>query len=1096
MGSRSERARLATPQDIAFLRLAISHAITDKPTAERCLQLVDEGLRRGEALTAPHVAMNLGIVTRETAERLWELARASLAQAPNLGETTQRFQKPIAAPPPGTWLSRPPTAAPQTPPTAAPRPSSVSSRPPMGVSEPPPPTVRPPTGAFEARPPLPSPGSRPPLGAYESPPGARPPTGAFDARAVSPPSGAGPATPATATPRATGRYPTAPSASPASSDLAPSAPPPTGRYPASPERLGSATGRFPPQALPPLATARFSSTATTAGEEVDVEAKLNSEGYELILKLGRGPSGTTYDLRRRGDPKLLAGKVLSRKFAKHPPLYEQILGELKRAQGFDHPSVVSLREIVSVAGRDLLVFDKAEGETLAARLKSKGPLTTLHATEVVIDLAKCLVQAHARGIFHGDIRPAKLFIDSRGRVRLADFGLSQASCLSAGYGQFGLAFGTPEYLAPEAVQEKLPRPNARTDVYALGVLYYELACGVAPFRGANGKETLRAHLERTLPPPPEDVKVSTAMAGVILRMTAKDPEKRFADMASALRAVEDYKQARARGLTSDPDGDAGAAVPLDADRPISAAEWGKQSEDAAERSSEWKPEKIEAPDRVGPEEWTPDQSMEGGPVARWKTDDDEDVKPAKKGGYSDALRAVAGPGESSPEAIAAEAARREKREKAAQGGRGNRFELRGNTETAAAVRRSRVLLTLVLISVPAALGAAYLNGRKLAEQPLPPQIAPSAPPAEPKPTPPPLASSDVRTEHDRAVRALLDARTSEVHKVTSTADWKRALEVARAPGGAFGNDRTFQDGQQRLVTEVRDAARAALARDRDAIDELLKTDKIARAEEIARRAQASAPDELRSLAGALSDLIAAAKTSDAKELGQVPNAPEGWDASGLADRIAQTVRGTVHVRRGLAIDLEYRGAESGFDVDWTVVAGKRPRSVPGDGGGGVRLEATSEPLLLIHRLPFVRPVSVRLEFTVPAKVPKESVVAVLAGARRDLSSGAGASWGLIPVSLTPAGLVPDPRERRPPLGAGPVHVFEISYAPPLPDGRVLVGTTLDDQKPTKRSPVDVEALKGSFAISARGVDVTLSLVRITGVLDVQAFEKLKAEKKK
>jgi len=367
------------------------------------------------------------------------------------------------------------------------------------------------------------------------------------------------------------------------------------------------------------ARARSSQAGTQPHEEPSGAFAL--EGFRLEAKLGRGPCGATYDATRVQDGSRVALKVLSRKFARHPRTLQAVLDEARRAQGFAHENVAALREVIAVSGRDALVFERPAGATkaLAAEIAS-APLPTLRATEVAIELAKALVAAHARGLPHGDIRPAKVLVAPDGAVRLADFGMAHAACLAAGYGQSGVPFGHPEYLAPEVVQERLPRPTPATDIYALGVTLYELCCGHVPHRGATHRETLRSHLEAPLPPPPPAVHVSSALAEVILRLTAKDPKRRPADMKTVLHGLEDYKQKRLSGHTSDGEGESGEKKAPNQER-ITDDDWGKQSKDAGSHSGEWTAEKIETAERVGPVDLTgeEEESFEPGQMAAAST---------------------------------------------------------------------------------------------------------------------------------------------------------------------------------------------------------------------------------------------------------------------------------------------------------------------------------------------------------------------------------------------------------------------------------------------------------------------------------------------
>ncbi len=342
------------------------------------------------------------------------------------------------------------------------------------------------------------------------------------------------------------------------------------------------------------AMVRASQTGTQPNEEG--EGAFAIDGFELRSKLGRGPCGATYDARHIASGQTVALKVLTRKFARHPRTFQAILNELRPARGFDQATAVALRDVLEASGRSVLVYDRVSGRPLH-ELLAPGPLDTLRSTDVAIELARCLAAAHARGLVHGDIRPAKVLVEAAGPVRLADFGLAHAACLAAGFGQVGIPFGHPEYLAPEVVQERLPRPTPATDVYALGILLYELCCGRPPHRGPTHRDTLRLHLVAALPPPPANVHISSALAALIILLTTKDPRRRPRDMRAALDALEAYKKARTSGKTSDP-----------AEEVISNDDWGRASAGGSSHSDDWNAEKIEKAEPVGPEDFAPGEA--------------------------------------------------------------------------------------------------------------------------------------------------------------------------------------------------------------------------------------------------------------------------------------------------------------------------------------------------------------------------------------------------------------------------------------------------------------------------------------------------------
>jgi len=329
-----------------------------------------------------------------------------------------------------------------------------------------------------------------------------------------------------------------------------------------------------------------------------------ADGLLLEEKISRGTIGTSYYASYRGEPVVV--KALSRKFSRHPTLEQRILATARSAVGLLHPHIVPLRKIVRASdGRSLLVFEQVKGRSLRELLDARGHLSAPLATRLVGQLALALEYAARAGVAHGDIRPEKVLVE--GSVgRLTDFGLAEASCLGAGLGRVGLRFGHPSYAAPEIVQERLKQPDSRTDVYALGILFYELVCGQPPFQRASPRETLKLHFQTPLPPPPDSITIPGQVAEVILRMTAKDPARRLGSAQQVREAL-----ARFQGVShTSADAREPEEVDLEGGERVSRDAWDRRTDDLSKHSGEWDMDAILEAPRVGPEEWDEEEDEE------------------------------------------------------------------------------------------------------------------------------------------------------------------------------------------------------------------------------------------------------------------------------------------------------------------------------------------------------------------------------------------------------------------------------------------------------------------------------------------------------
>lgn len=797
------------------------------------------------------------------------------------------------------------------------------------------------------------------------------------------------------------------------------------------------------------AMARSSQGGTKTADEG--EGAFAIEGFELRTKLGRGPCGATYEAKRLSDGETVAVKVLTRKFGKHPRTLKAILDEASAARGFEATGVVALRDVIEASGRHVLVFDRFRGKPLKDLLAKEGKLETLRATEIVMQIARSLVAAHGRGLCHGDIRPAKI-LHSDGRVALADFGLAHAACLASGLGQMGLPFGHPEYLAPEVVQERQPRPTARTDIYALGILLYELCCGKVPYKGPDHKATLRLHLAAPLPPPPEGVHISTALARVILSLSSKDPGRRPKDARAALELLEGYKKARFAGLTSDAELPDAKAIE-DAANDISKDDWGRESVDAGEHSDEWTADKIDSAERVGPAEFTPEafeeESFEPG------------RQPAVKG-YAKALEDAAagflsgevpsafakGPTSTKPQALRTKSS----------GDAGARFELRGNEEVLAASRRSFRFGVALLVLVVAGGVLAYVYGRAELHPPPPPPVV------DPGPREPPVDPKKLDDDHARVVHAFVEETQREVRSLISEQELAKALEKARANGNPLAAEPAFAPVQKQLLEEVRQAARARFALEKAAFEEKLRTNDPEAALKVAQRMRSWAIDDLVQKSQALieraEERLKELRPSDPQDSqGTAPGLLTGWLALP-----ARTFPGN-------GVELEHRGR--GFEVDWDA-KGKAP--VARDRGVLVPAGTT-----IVHRLPFARPRVARFELSVLKPCPRSSIV-ILVGDR-----DVGVNGALVPVrkGVPFAG---DAARSEAPFLPGQTYALDVEVFAPLPDGRISFKGTLEgDKRPGERGVVDGDELKGHFGLQT-AVDVEVSFVRLAGVVDPEQLK--------
>src|SRR5580765_7010479 len=253
--------------------------------------------------------------------------------------------------------------------------------------------------------------------------------------------------------------------------------------------------------------------------------------FRIVNLIGRGGMGEVY---RADDLQLdqqVALKFLPRELASDPVALERFRAEVRNARHVAHPNVCRMYDIGEHEGRVFLSMEYVDGEDLASLLRRIGRLPPTKANEIAQQICAGLMAAHARGVFHRDLKPANVLIDSRGEAHITDFGLALRSGEESG----GIS-GTPAYMAPE--QFEGDAISERTDIYALGLILYEIYLGKRPFDAPSFADWKQAHLKKT-PVRAREVsgEIDPAVEAVIAACLEKDPAKRPASAMAVSAAL-------------------------------------------------------------------------------------------------------------------------------------------------------------------------------------------------------------------------------------------------------------------------------------------------------------------------------------------------------------------------------------------------------------------------------------------------------------------------------------------------------------------------------------------------------------------------------
>jgi serine/threonine-protein kinase len=278
--------------------------------------------------------------------------------------------------------------------------------------------------------------------------------------------------------------------------------------------------------------------------------------YRIVSELGRGGMGVVYKAHEESLNRYVAIKELGSHLVEDPSYVERFVREAQSAAKLSHPNIVQIYAISEHQGRHFFVMEYVSGTSVQQILKSEGAMDTVRATQIVLQAASGLEEAHSQGIIHRDIKPANLMIDDRGLVKITDFGLAIALGGAARLTATGMMMGTPGYLSPEQCRDE--GVDNRTDIYSLGVTYYEMLTGKMPFTASSPLALIRQIME-VEPPDVRELNpdVDAGTRELLLRMMDKNRDKRFADCTELIDQLQ--QDLSSRGAT--PAGPSAAIAP-------------------------------------------------------------------------------------------------------------------------------------------------------------------------------------------------------------------------------------------------------------------------------------------------------------------------------------------------------------------------------------------------------------------------------------------------------------------------------------------------------------------------------------------------------
>lgn len=255
-----------------------------------------------------------------------------------------------------------------------------------------------------------------------------------------------------------------------------------------------------------------------------------ADRYEIMGKIGAGGMSDVYKARDHILGRFVAIKVLKTEFSEDVNFVVKFRTEAQSAAGLEHPNIVNIYDVGSESGMHYIVMEYVEGVTLKTYIEKKGSLTYKEAVSIAIQVGRGMEAAHAKNIIHRDIKPQNILISTEGKAKVTDFGIARAvsnNTISAD------VMGSVHYASPEQARNGFV--DAKSDIYSLGIVMYEMVTGRVPFDGDTTVSIAIQHLQEEMKAPgiyAKDLPVS--LEKIILKCTQKSPDRRYRNTSELL----------------------------------------------------------------------------------------------------------------------------------------------------------------------------------------------------------------------------------------------------------------------------------------------------------------------------------------------------------------------------------------------------------------------------------------------------------------------------------------------------------------------------------------------------------------------------------
>lgn len=262
--------------------------------------------------------------------------------------------------------------------------------------------------------------------------------------------------------------------------------------------------------------------------------------YEILQMLGEGGMGTVYKARDREVDRLIALKVIRPELAQNADALHRFKQELVLARQITHRNVIRIFDLGEADGLKFITMEFIDGRDLKSLIREKGKFTPEEAEQIVVQVCRALEVSHAEGVIHRDLKPQNIMVDEQGKVSVMDFGIARSMEVSGGMTQTGALVGTPEYMSPEQAQGQ--HLDARSDLFSLGIIFYELLTGNSPYKADTAMATLWKRTHEAAHPPIElEPAIPRAVSDMVVKCLEIDRGRRYQSVAEFAKDLDAWQ---------------------------------------------------------------------------------------------------------------------------------------------------------------------------------------------------------------------------------------------------------------------------------------------------------------------------------------------------------------------------------------------------------------------------------------------------------------------------------------------------------------------------------------------------------------------------